>query len=180
MSQTGSLKRTYEESCQFLQKNGWLDAGVPFPDLPCKRPLFDDELLGVSFFRTRVMDAKFENLTLPRTFFGRSEIQNVSFAGSDLSESTLCWNDFVEVDFTGCNLSGCDLRAAFFDGVKFTGADLSGTDLRLSQYTNCEFSNACLMGAKLTKKQRQALQLSAQQEQQVDWQDSDGEEPGGG
>jgi len=68
----------------------------------------------VEFFRTRVSDDKFENLTLPRTFFGRSEIRDMSFRGTDLSESTLCWNDFIAVDFSDCDLSNGDLRASLF------------------------------------------------------------------
>src|SRR3954470_12120089 len=118
-------RRSYEQSCLELQQSGWLRAGS-LPPLPSKRPAYDDEEpLGVEFFRTQVSDAKFENLTLPRTFFGRSEIKNVSFAGTDLSESTLCWNDFVLVDFSGCDLSRGDLRAALFNSVKFCESSLA-------------------------------------------------------
>lgn len=173
-------RRNYEESCLELQKAGWLRAGA-LPPLPSKRPAYDDEEpLGVEFFRTRVSDAKFDNLTLPRTFFGRSEIRNVSFVASELSESTFCWNDFIWVDFSLCDLSRSDLRAASFDSVKFCGSSLVDCDLRRSDFSDCDFSRANFHRAKLTRSQAKGMRLSPEQMQQVDWQTSDGEEPGGG
>jgi len=65
-----------------------------------RAPRHDDEQLGVSFFRTRLADVTLDGLTLPRTFFGRSEIRGVSFPVTDLSESTANWNDFIDVDFS--------------------------------------------------------------------------------
>ena len=64
------------------------------------------------FYRVRMMiaDENFAQLSLQRTFFGRSLIQRVSFAGTDLSESDLCWNDFEEVGFAHASLQGTDLR----------------------------------------------------------------------
>jgi uncharacterized protein YjbI with pentapeptide repeats len=176
----GEQRTPYEESCRELQRMGWLKAG-PIPPLPARHPRYDDpEPLGVEFFRTRVADDKFENLTLTRTFFGRSEIRNMSFKGTDLSESTLCWNDFVWVNFSDCDLSRSDLRASRFDSVNFSGANLSKTDLRQSDFRDCDFSNANLQGAKLTRLQGSQLPLSPRQQQEVSWQKSDGEEPGGG
>jgi BTB/POZ domain-containing protein KCTD9 len=81
-------KLTYEDSCRELQKAGWLAPGI-VPGFPLKRPSYDDDgVLGVRLFRTQTKDKILEHLTLPRTFFGRSEIRNVSFARTDLSEST--------------------------------------------------------------------------------------------
>ncbi len=180
MSQRQAPGCTYEESCKYLQQVGWLDATAPISTLPLSRPKYDDKTIGVSFFRIRLSDQKLENLTLPRTFFGRSEVQNVSFFGSNLSESTLCWNDFSEVNFAECDLSGSDLRAAIFRNVNFSGTNLDRADLRRSDFIDCDFSNANMAGAKLTGEQRRRLQLSRQQVEQIDWQDSDGEEPGGG
>ena len=180
MSDSRQTKRTYEESCRELQQAGWLTP-VTVPALPPRRPSCDDDgAFGVRVFRTMVKDKILENLTLPRTFFGRSEIRNVSFMGTDLSESTLCWNDFVWVDFTNSDLSRSDLRAAVFDSVKFSGANLSQTDLRGSDFKDCDFSNANLQGAKLTRIQGVRLHLSRRQLGEADWQDLDGEEPGGG
>jgi len=174
------IRRTYEESCCELRRLGWLKTGS-IPPFPARRPRYDDpEPLGVQFFRTRVSDDQFENLTLPRTYFGRSEIRDMSFRDTDLSESTLCWNDFICVDFTDCDLSHSDLRAALFEKVNFSGADLSRTDLRRSDFQNCDFSGANLQGAKLTKPHGFRLNLSAEQESQVNWEKSDGEEPDGG
>jgi len=138
----------------------WLAPGV-VRRLPSKRPDHDDDgLFGIRWFRPLMKDKILENLTLPRTFFGRSEIRNVSFAGTDLSESTLCWNDFVWVDFTSCDLRECEMRAALFDSVKFSGADLNQSDLRRSDFKDCDFSDASLQGAKLTKSQSLHLNLS--------------------
>jgi uncharacterized protein YjbI with pentapeptide repeats len=78
---------------------GWPDS-EPAPPIPQRKPRYDDdETLGVSFFRTRVA-GDLSGLTLPRTFFGRSEIKGASFRGTDLRESRLCWNDFIDVDFS--------------------------------------------------------------------------------
>jgi uncharacterized protein YjbI with pentapeptide repeats len=172
-------RKSYEDSCRFLQEAGWLKAGV-VPLLPPGRPNYDDEQLGVEFFRTRVADEVFENLTLPRTFFGRSEIKDVSFVGTDLSESTLCWNDFIRVNFSNCDLSRSDLRGAIFQKVNFSEANLSAADMRRSDFSSCDFSHAAFCGTKLTKRQAKRLHLSDEQLQEIEWQDSDGEEPEGG
>src|SRR2546426_6390334 len=109
-------RKPYKESCQLLKDQQLLE-GDTLPDLPQRAPRHDDEHLGVSFFRTQLGDARLEGLTLPRTFFGRSEIRGVSFHGTDLSQSTGCWNDFVDVDFSEADLSGVDLRGSIFQRV---------------------------------------------------------------
>ena len=70
----------------------------------------------------------------------------MSFAGTDLSESRMCWNDFVGCDFSGADLSGCDMRASKFEQCRFAGASLRGADLRRSSFEGCEFSTADLTG----------------------------------
>ena len=130
------------ESCRVLQGAGLLDPGA-IPPLPERAPRFDDEVLGVEFFRTQLADAKLENLTLPRTFLGRSEIRAVSFRGTDLSESTMCWNDFVNVDFFRADLRRADLRASTFERVVFDGADLTDADLRRLTFNACSKCSSC-------------------------------------
>lgn len=76
----------YQASCRKL--SAYL--GDEVPPLPAALPRYDDRVLGVSFFKTRVVDDDFSNLTLPRTFFGRSEIRDVAFRNTDLRESNLC------------------------------------------------------------------------------------------
>ncbi len=172
-------RRDYEQTCRELQTLGWLEPGS-FPPLPRQSPKYDDEEpLGVTFFRTRV-SGDFSNMTLPRTFFGRSEISSVSFRNTDLSESTLCWNDFIAVDFSHCCLRANDLRASEFSGVNFTGSDLRDADLRRSKFADCDFTDANLHGAKLTRRQAAGLRLSVSQWESVAWQNDEGEKPGGG
>jgi len=137
-------------------------------------------MLAVSFFRTELADAKLERLTLPRTFFGRSEIRAVSFRDTDLSESTANWNDFVDVDFSSADLSRCDFRACPFQRVCFVGARLVGSDFRHCSFTSCDFTGADLAGAKFTKTAVASLRLSSDQQRVVDWQIDDGDEPEGG
>ena len=194
MSSGRVTRRSYEESVRLLQRLGYPDAGADgvIPPIPDHRPQCDDEgPLGVCFFRTFVgqdieegdEDAShrdLENLALPRTFFGRSLVQHVSFRNTDLSESTLCWNDFNEVNFTDADLSGCDLRASFFSEVDFVRADLRNADLRRSRFEACDFTDADMRGAKLTHEQGEEIDLSEKQQQVIDWQDSDGDEPPGG
>jgi uncharacterized protein YjbI with pentapeptide repeats len=194
MSSGRLTRHSYEESCRLLQRLGFPDAGSAgvIPPIPDHRPQCDDEgPLGVSFFRSFVghdieqgdKDAShriLENLTLPRTFFGKSYIQHVSFKNTDLSESTLCWNDFNEVNFTEADLSGCDLRASIFSEVDFVRADLRNTDLRRSDFETCDFTDADMGGAKLTHEQGEQIDLSEKQRQEIDWQESDGDQPLGG
>lgn len=180
MNTQQSNRRSYEDSCRLLQALGAFAAGA-IPPIPDHRPQYDDERpLGVSFFRTLVGGDALENLTLPRTYFGRSEVGPISFKNTDLSESTLCWNDFNEVNFTDADLSGSDLRASIFSKVAFIRADLRNADLRHSTFEECDFTDADMRGAKLTHEQGERVALSAKQRREIDWQDFEGEQPPGG
>jgi uncharacterized protein YjbI with pentapeptide repeats len=170
---------SYDDSCRLLQSQQITDAGE-IPPMPAHPPRHDDEVLGVSFFRTELADAKLEHLTLPRTFFGRSEIRATSFLDTDLSESTANWNDFIDVDFSSADLSRCDFRASIFQRVRFIGARLAGADLRRGTFTGCDFTDADFTGAKLTKPAVASLRLSSAQQRVIDWQADDGAEPAGG
>jgi len=175
-----SSRLPYQESYELLQRLEYCRAGA-IPPIPDHRPQFDDdEPLGLTFFRTLVEEGKLENLTLPRTFFGRSEIAFVSFKNTDLHESTMCWNDFNGVNFTDADLSDCDLRASIFRETSFVRASLQNADLRRSNFKDCDFTEANLRGAKLTRKQGEKIRLSEQQQSEVDWQESDGDQPPGG
>jgi uncharacterized protein YjbI with pentapeptide repeats len=173
----------YEESVKLLQRRGYVEGGAEgaIPPRPDHRPQCDDEEpLGVSFFRTFVGEGDLENLTLPRTFLGRSQIGPVSFKNTDLSESTLCWNDFNGVNFTDADLSACDLRASNFSETAFARTNLRNADLRRSKFEACDFTDADLRGAKMTRAQGTRIVLSDQQRQVIDWQEGDGQEPPGG
>jgi BTB/POZ domain-containing protein KCTD9 len=172
-------RRPYKESCQFLRDQQLVESDT-LPKLPERAPRHDDEQLGVSFFRTRLVDARLEGLTLPRTFFGRSEIRGVSFRGTDLSQSTACWNDFVDVDFSEAGLSGADLRGSIFQHVSFRGAILRGADLRRTSFSGCTFAEADLTDAKLSRSFLWFFRLSPAQRRSVDWQSGPGPEPEGG
>jgi uncharacterized protein YjbI with pentapeptide repeats len=170
---------SYEDSCRVLQKRQLIEPGE-IPPLPDGPPHHDDEAPGVQFFRTMLADAKLENLTLPRTFFSRSEIRATSFRDTDLSESTANWNDFIEVDFSAADLSRSDLRVCLFERVQFKGANLAGVDLRYCGFKSCNFADAHLIDAKLTQKIGRILNLTPEQQSVIDWQAEDGDEPAGG
>lgn len=174
-----TARLSYDDSCRVLQSQQLIDEGDISP-LPQRPPRHDDELLTVSFFRTELVDVKLEHLTLPRTFFGRSEIRTTSFRDTDLSESTVNWNDFVDVDFGSADLSRCDFRSCRFQNVRFIGARLADADFRHCSFIGCDFSGADLTGAKFTKKAAASLHLSSEQQRVVDWQAEDGDEPEGG
>jgi BTB/POZ domain-containing protein KCTD9 len=198
MSAERASRLSYEDSCRFLQRHNYLggETAGAIPPMPEHRPQFDDgEPLGVGFYRTwiglgrrevypigwvEVTELALENLTLPRTFFGRSEVGPISFRNTDLSESTLCWNDFIEVDFTDADLSESDLRASIFTRVTFVRTNLRNADLRGSDFEACDFADAEMVGVKLTRKQGKRIHLSDEQSKVVEWHDSDGEEPPGG
>jgi BTB/POZ domain-containing protein KCTD9 len=175
-----TLRLSYEDSCVRLQSR-YLEKGI-IPAIPDHMPAYDDPgPLGVNFFRTFVGDGEdLRNLTLPRTFFGRSELSNVSFENTDLSESNLCWNDFIDVDFTDAVLAGSDLRASNYERVKFIRSNLSGVDMRLSSFRNCEFAGANMTRAIMTRAQAAKLTLSGDQQRVIDWAEEDGPEPSGG
>jgi len=168
----------YQASCGKLHKLGFIDSALP--PIPDHRPRYDDEEpLGVNFFRTSV-EGDLSNLTLPRTFFSRSEIEKASFRNTDLHESNLCWNDFSNVDFSGANLSDSDLRASKFERVLFARCNLTKADLRRSSFDDCSFKDASMDGTILTRDQQHNLVLSAAQISGINWTDDAGEEPDGG
>ncbi len=170
---------SYEASCQLLQKD-YLEPGE-VPPIPDRVPRYDDDTLGVSFFRTVVGEGDdLSNLTLPRTFFGRSEVNNARFLNTDFTESCMCWNDFIDVDFSHAVLARCDMRASSFDGVKFVGADLRQADMRHADFENCDFSGAAMAGAVLTHAQGEHVSLSPAQRSEIAWTDDPGDEPDGG
>lgn len=175
-----SERKSYRESCLLLQKIGQLD-NDQFPEIPKHRPQYDDPgPLGVSFFRVLIENEILANLTLPRTYFGKSEFRNVSFSNTDLSESTLCWNDFIRVNFSDSDLSKSDLRASVYKSVKFDRANLSFADLRRSSFENCSFLETDFSGAIATRRLKTEIIISQKQIEQISWTDDEGEEPGGG
>jgi uncharacterized protein YjbI with pentapeptide repeats len=169
---------SYEDSWRELQRQQLVGAGA-IPPLPHNPLRHDYEVRGVSFFRTMLTDAKLEHLTLPRTFFGRSELRAVSFHDTDLSESVANWNDFIAVDFSRADLSRSDLRACLFERVHFVGAVLVGVDFRYCGFKHCDFTDADVTDARFTVKAGAALRLSDEQRSVIDWQSDDGEEPVG-
>jgi hypothetical protein len=175
-----TVRKNYGESCQFLQELGLIGEGK-LPPMPDHRPQYNDHgPLGVSFFRTQVKNLNLANLTIPRTFFSRSTLNNVSFEHSDLSESTLCWNDFIEVSFSRSILTRSDLRASTYTKVCFDRADLSGADLRHSSFEACSFVGANMTCAVASRKQQAGLRLSDAQRAQMSLTTDEGDEPGGG
>lgn len=117
---------------------------------------------------------------MPRTFFGRAEINGVSFRDTDLRESNMCWNDFVRTDFTGADLSRCDMRDALFKQVIFVEANLRGADLRHSSLIDCSCIRASMKGVVLTRKQADTLPPSETQRREIDWVDDSGTDQNGG
>jgi hypothetical protein len=174
---------SYEDSYRLLRRLRFLSGspGDNVPSLPTRRPTFDDTTTGgVVFFRTRLAEIDFESLTLQRVLVGRSEIESASFKNADMRESTLCWNDFNSVNFSDADLSDCDLRASIFRENSFVRANLRNADLRRSNFEECDFTDADMRGAKLTRKQCEQIRLSDKQKTEIEWQESDGDQPPGG
>lgn len=180
-------RRTLADTWKLFEADGvampWTETGEPF--IPSRMPNFDDDRpLGFSYFRSGLFDADLSNVTLPRTFFGRSSIERVNFLNSDLHESRMCWNDFTNCDFSGADLRGCDLRASNWTNCKFIGADLREADLRCSSYSGCDFAGAHLDDASsdLPSAEEWGL-LDSLSDSQIDsmvWHQEPGDEPGGG
>ncbi len=159
-------RKSYEESLRVLEKD--YGSFVSVSD-------------GVEFFRTFVGDGDdLGSLTLPRTFFGRSEINDCSFVNTDLSDSTMCWNDFISVDFSDADLTNADMRASLYQKVKFVRADLKGADFRHSSFEDCDFTEAGLDFARVTEDQIAAMGLSSHQVEAINVESDPGPEPKGG
>src|ERR1043166_7617854 len=170
-----TTRLSYDLSCARLREIGLLRRDE-HPPMPERVPKYDDdEPLGVNIFRTRLDDGiDLSDLTLPRTFFGRSEINGVLFRNSDLRESNLCWNDFKGTDFSEADLSGSDMRSSLFKNVLFVTSNLNGTDLRRSAFIDCSFELAKMKGAVLTHQQGTMIHLSSMQIADVDWRHESG------
>ncbi|MDO6527482.1 pentapeptide repeat-containing protein [Motilimonas sp. 1_MG-2023] len=174
------MRKTFEETISALRELG-LVFDDQSPRLPEALPHYDDEdPCGFSVFRMGIEDMDLSNLDMRRTFFSKSEISNCSFRRTDLEESNLYWNNFIGVNFSSANLSRSDLRASIYEKVDFSEADLSGSDLRQAEFNSCDFNGSAMAGAKLTKASGAAMPLSEKQRDEIDWQDTEGEEPGGG
>ena len=176
-----AARLSYDLSCARLRDLGML-ALDERPPIPKRLPRDDDEAsLGFSVFRERLDDAlDLSGLSLPRTFFGRSEINRVSFRNTDLHESNLCWDDFLGTDFTDADLARSDMRSSLFRQVVFVNANLDGADLRRSSFIDCNFEGATMRGVALTREQCPTMHLSEAQRLAVDWHEDSGPEPDGG
>lgn len=173
----GTTMLSYDESFDAMKKAAGLE-GQPRPDVS-RRPAYDDEPAGPSFFRTSVADQRFENIKVPGLYIGRSELASVVFAGSDLHLSAWNWSDFNECDFSRCDLHDSDLRACEFRDCNFSNADLRQCDLRGSGFAGCDFTGARLDQALALQDQRDELRLSPEQQAAVTWTDAYEEQPGG-
>jgi len=177
---------TVEETWNRLESGGEQMPRSPDgkPFVPAVMPSYDDEELGFSFFRTGLEDEKLENLSLPRTFLGRSGFTGVSFKNTDLSGSRMCWNVFANCDFTGADLSGCDMRASVFADCVFDGANLNAANLEHSTFEGCTFTGADLTGAIADAVYGDEYglvdNLSDEQSASMTWNEEPGPEPGGG
>ena len=174
-------RKNYEQSCKHLMNLGWIEEVPPIPD---RMPKQDDEELGLSFFRTILEDEDqeepFINLTIPRTYINRTKADVISFDGTDLSESAICWNEFEDVDFCESKLRDSDMRANQFLACVFDDADLRGCDLRHSEFNRCTFDGAKMKGTIMTRDQAEMMELDDKQTSVIDWRDDAGPEPEGG
>lgn len=177
-----TLRLPVEETWRFLKQEGYEppEDTKGQPAILERMPSYDDEGDRLSFFKTRVEGDKLDHLTIPRTFFARSEMVRVGFQDTDLHESRMCWNDWTKCNFTGADLTGCDMRASVFVRCKFVKAVLLGADMRRCTFDRCDFAGAQLAGAQLSRAQAEQLDLSGQQWNDISWQQDDGPEPPGG
>jgi hypothetical protein len=177
------MRKSLEEIWRYLESQGEETPRRPDgrPFIHDAMPNHDDEELGFHYYKYRLEDADNGGLTLPRTFFGRSWFARVSFAGTDLAESRMCWNEFEACDFSGADLSRCDLRASVFKSCTFVAADLRGADLRRTSFEDCDFTGADLTGA-VAEDEAGGVEdfLSEAQQAVVAWSPDEGPEPPGG
>jgi len=167
-------RKSFDESCQILRDLGFIKPDEQPVIPPCQPKYEDEEPLGVSFFRWIIEDMILADLTLPRTYFGKSEFINCAFRNCDLNDSNLIWNDFKQIDFSHSNLSNSDMRGSVFDSCSFVKADLTSADLRQSSFNGCKFTGARMKGAKVEDYWQDQLPWTKQQMSDIDWQDDPG------
>jgi len=110
------------------------------PKLPTKRPQAGKPGFGsIELYKNGWEDADMSGLTIPRCFFARSLLKQVTFHNTDLNESWLCWNNFEYCNFSEARLARCDMRCSYWLNCCFDGTDLTGADLRGSDFVNCTF-----------------------------------------
>jgi len=179
-------RRSLEETWKVLHKRGHdMPRKKKQPFVPKRMPRPGDSApLGFEYFRCAQEDEDLSNLTLPRTFFGRSEMLRINFSNTDLSSSWMCWNDFADCDFSGASLYRCNMRASNFVRCRFVGARLSRADMRRSAFEGCDFTGATMTGARadtLYGDDWELLpRLSEEQQRSMKWSDDPGPEPDGG
>lgn len=186
------MRRSLEDTWQHLDTIHLRVNGEPMPrhpdggrpHVPERMPsIHDSVLVGLRVYSAGLFDADMSDLTLPRSFFGRSGFERVNFANTDLSESCMCWNDFDYCDFSRADLSGCDMRSSIFRHCRFAGAILRGADLRRSTFEECDFSGADMGGAVAEDKSGAGRVRECLSEEQVAvmvWRPDGGPEPPGG
>lgn len=86
------------------------------------RDLSHGEFEGVSFYKTKISDIKFDQANLSRTNFAESELPGAKFVGTDLSGASLRQVNFDGLDFSGATLSGADLRGNNLNKAKLDGS----------------------------------------------------------
>ncbi len=105
-------------------------------------------LRKLSLRNVKIINIALIKLNLNNACFWGSEIYNVDFSFSDLSEA-----DFRNVKFTNCNFTHCDFSRVNFLGSSFKDCDFSHTNLAHGQFSNQSilYQNideaACLDGA---------------------------------
>lgn len=145
-------RRNYEESIDHLIATSGMIDPCRRPTKPPRIPRYDDDSpLGLSFFKMFVTEVDFSNLTIPRTYFGRAEINDCSFKDCALWESSMCWCEFENVDFSKAELMRSDMRSSIFTRCDFRAALLVDSDLRHSIFLECSFDDAQMTNAKLTR-----------------------------
>jgi hypothetical protein len=181
-AETGLARVTYRRSIELLGQRG-SDVATVGEMIPKSAPSRVDEGKRLAFFRTRVEKGDFQDLTLPRTLFLRSEISECQFSYADLLESSMTWCSWTRCWFWSADLRGCDLRRSIFRDCHFYDAMLDGADLRGARFVNCHISGANMKNARMRKaggifRLTCGLKLSPDQKKQIQW-IGDEEPPGG-
>ena len=114
-----AVRLDYEASRKRLHELGWPDS-EPAPPIPQRKPRYDDdETIGVSFFRTRVV-GDLSDADLRASLFER-----VSFAGTDLRFADLRRSTFTNCVFDRASMKGTILTRRLGKTLSLSGSQLS-------------------------------------------------------
>jgi len=126
------LKETFKAKGDSSKFSQTALKGSDLADVDLHESCFDgSDMREISFDRSDLTNSVFRGSDLRHTSFVKANLTNVIFIGSDLTNA--CFDD--------ANLSNATLKVVDLHGATFAGSTLLGTDFSQSDLSNTKFDN---------------------------------------